>query len=388
MELQPITIDELKLHPVSIPLVEPLRTSFGVEADKVAVIVELTTSEGVTGWGESPVEIWPGYGAETVGTALHILPDFVFPKLLHRKIHSPTEVQAYLSPIRGNLHAKAGVEMAAWDAMAKVNGFRFADLLSAHLPEGHTPRQWAQVGVSIGIQESIDETCGIIQKRLDQGYQRIKIKIKPDWDVSLVRGVREKFPNISLMVDANSAYTLEDIDHLKLLDEFQLMMIEQPLAYDDIFEHSQLQRYLSTPICLDESIKNISDLNVALEMKACGIVNLKPARVGGPTMSLEIYTTCVEQEIPIWIGGMLETGIGRAANVAFASLPGVTLPSDISATDRYFAEDITEPPFTLSKNARLAVPTGLGIGVVVQSDRLIEAKNRWNQEFSWYRQDF
>ena len=373
MELKPIIIEDLKLHPVSLPLIEPLQTSFGVEAEKVAVIVEVITSDGVTGWGESPVEIWPGYGAETVGTALHILPDFIFPKLLHKTIHKPTEVQDLLKAIRGNPHTKAGVETAIWDAIAKMNKCGFADLLSVHLPGGHSPRPWAQVGVSIGIQDSLNDTFRIIQKRLDQGYERIKLKIKPGWDVSFVRDVRENFPDIMLMVDANSAYTLADSDHLKQMDEFRLMMIEQPLAYDDIYEHSLLQSHLSTPLCLDESIKNLSDLNLALEMSACEIINLKPARVGGPTMSLEIYKVCVERDVPLWIGGMLETGIGRAANVAFASLPGVSLPSDISATDRYFAEDITEPPFTLSEGARLAVPSGVGIGVEVLQDRLDKA---------------
>jgi O-succinylbenzoate synthase len=254
---------------------------------------------------------------------------------------------------------------------------RLTDYFASFLPEGHESRNVATVGVSIGIQPSVEATLAIIRKRLAQGYRRIKLKIKQGWDVELAHGVRDALPDATLMLDANSDYTLADADHLTQLDEFNLLMIEQPLAYYDIYEHGKLQAQMQTPICLDESVKSANDLLLAMQVGAIKILNLKPARVGGFSESLEIYRICVENELPLWIGGMLETGIGRAANVSFASLPGVTLPCDISATDRYFDPDITEPAFVLGENSTLAVPDGTGIGVEVQRDRLEAAKDRW-----------
>jgi len=375
--LKSIIVQDIQLHAISIPYVEPLRTSFGVDPNKNGLIVELTTEAGVTGWGEVSVEIEPGYGPETVGTALHVLNEFIIPLLHGKTIESATDVPMLVKGIRGNHHAKAGVEAAVWDALAKTNTMRLADYFASFLPEGHQSRGKATVGVSIGIQENLDKTLKIIQKRLNEGYQRIKLKMQPGWDVELARGVREALPDITLMLDANSAYTLADAEHLKQLDQFNLLMIEQPLADDDIFEHSQLQPQLKTPICLDESIKTANDMHLALHMGAGRILNLKPARVGGFAESLELYKLCVETKTPLWIGGMLETGIGRAANVAFASLPGITLLCDISATDRYFDPDISEPPFILGEGSTLAVPDGIGIGVEVQRDRLEEAIARW-----------
>lgn len=376
--MRSITIKDIRLYPIALPYVEPLRTSFGVEPFKAAVLVEVITEDGLSGWGEVSVEIKPGYGAETVYTALHIIRNFVIPRLVGQTMTSPTEVPKLIRAVRGNHHAKAGVEAAVWDVAARANGMRLADLFSANLPEGHTSRGQATVGVSIGIQPSVEDTLKIINKRLSQGYGRIKLKIEPGWDVELARGVRAALPDVMLMLDANSAYTLADTDHLAQLDAFNLLMIEQPLADDDIYEHSKLQPRLKTRICLDESIKTASDLRLALEIGALRILNLKPARVGGFSESLEIYKICVENSLPLWIGGMLETGVGRAANVAFASLPGVTLPCDISATDRYFNPDITEPPFVLGANSTLAVPAGSGLGVEVQRDRLDAAVAGWH----------
>lgn len=378
--MRPITIQSIKLHNIAMPFVEKLKTSFGAENWKTAVLVELTTDEGVVGWGESAVKSKPSYGPETMVTVHHIISDFIIPMLVGQTVGSPIELAARLRPVRGNQHARAGVEYAVWDALAKTNDMRLADLFAYYLPDGHSPRDHAVVGVSIGIQPTIEDTLKLIQKRLDQGYRRIKLKIEPGWDVELARGVREAMPDIALMLDANSAYTLEDSDHLAQLDEFNLMMIEQPLGYDDIYEHSQLQARIETPICLDESITAAGDWLLARTLDAGRILNLKPTRVGGFVESLEIYKNCVEASTPLWIGGMLETGIGRAANVAFASLPGVTLPSDISATDRYFDPDITEPPFVLGEGSTLAVPDGPGIGVEVQRDRLAEAVALWEQE--------
>lgn len=376
--MKPITIKDIKLHPVAIPLVEPLQTSFGVDEDKSAVLVEVITEAGVVGWGEVSVEVSPGYGSETIVTALHILNDYTLPLLTGQTVNSATEVPGLLRSVRGHHHTRAGLEAAVWDALAKTNDMRLVDLFAAYLPEGHESRNAATVGVSIGIQPTVNDTIAIIRKRLGQGYGRIKLKIKRGWDVELARGIREALPDIILMLDANSDYTLDDADHLKQLDAFNLLMIEQPLAHDDIYQHSKLQPQMQTPICLDESIKNAGDLLLALEVGAINILNLKPARVGGYTESLAMYRICVEHKLPLWIGGMLETGVGRAANLAFASLSGVTLPCDISATDRYFDPDITEPPFILGSGSAIAVPDGYGIGVEVQRERVLEAEARFS----------
>jgi len=375
--LKSITIDAVNLYQIALPMVEPLRTSFGVEPYKVAVIVEVLTREGVVGWGEASVELKPGYGPEDIVTGSHMLQNHIIPRLLNHTISDPRQVPDKIKAVRGNHHAKAGVEAAIWDAFAKHNEMRLADLFAHYAPDGHTSLNRAVVGVSIGIQESIDATLDIIQKRIDEGYGRIKLKIKPGWDVELAVGVRQRFPDIQLMLDANSAYSLEDADHLKSLDELNLLMIEQPLAYYDIYEHSRLKSQLKSPVCLDESVTSAHDLRLALAVDAIDILNLKPARVGGFTESLAIYNICVEHELPLWIGGMMESGIGRAANIAFASLPGVTLPCDISATSRYYDPDITEPPFELAENSIIHVPDGIGIGVRVETYRIEEAVKRF-----------
>ena len=375
--MKAITIQEIRLHIIALPLVELLKTSFGAEPYKTAIIVEAIDSDGHIGWGETALKTKPSYGAETMLTALHITRDFLIPKLVGQSLDSPTRVPELLQSVRGNHHARAGVEAAIWDLMAKANGMRLADCFARHLPPGHSPRDRVPVGVSIGIQDTLDEQIALIKKRLDEGYKRIKLKIAPGWDLELARAVRECFPDIMLMLDANSAYTPADADHLRQLDQFDLLMIEQPLAHDDIYEHSLLQPQLSTPICLDESIHSAGDWRIALALGAGKILNLKPTRVGGYSESLKLYELCVERSAPLWIGGMLETGIGRAANLSFAALPGVTLPSDISATDRYFDPDITEPPFVLGAGSTLKLPAGAGIGLEVQPDRLAEAEERW-----------
>ena len=375
--MKTVTIQDIKLRVVAMPLVELLKTSFGAEPQKSAILVEVLTSDGLVGWGETALKTKPSYGSETILTALHITRDFLVPSLVGKTIASPTELPKLFKAVRGNHHARAGVEAAVWDVMAQANGMRLADYFARHLPAKVRPRDKVHVGVSIGIQESLDAQLALIQKRVDEGYQRIKLKIAPGWDLELARAVRGRFPDISLMLDANSAYSLKDAEHLKKLDQFGLLMIEQPLAYDDIYEHSLLQAQLRTPICLDESIYSAQDWRIALKLGAGKILNLKPTRVGGYTESLKIYQLCVETNTPLWIGGMLETGVGRAANLAFASLPGVTLPSDISATDRYFDPDIAEPPFVLQAGSSLQVPAGPGIGVDLQRDRLEEACARW-----------
>lgn len=378
-ELRPVTIRSVELHALALPLVERLGTSFGNEPFKAAVLLRLDTEEGVSGWGEASAEVNPGYSAETMGTALHVLQEFLIPRLPGKTLHSATEVPPLLARVRGHPLAKHGLEAAVWDALARHNGLSLAQLFSRYLPAGHEPRPRALVGVSIGLQPTLADTLRIIEKRLDEGYGRIKLKIKPGQDVELARGVRAALPEVSLMLDANSAYSLRDAAHLQRLDEFELLMLEQPLAWNDIYEHSRLQPQLRTDICLDESIHSVNDARLAHELGACRIINLKPARVSGYTESLAIYRFCVEQGISLWIGGLLETGVGRAANLAFASLPGVTLPSDISATSRYYDPDITEPAFELEAGSTIRVPTGPGSGVEVQPERLKEACERWRE---------
>jgi len=383
MKMKPITVKAMRLRPVALPLVERLSTSYGAEPFKSAILVELETEAGATGWGEVSTKIRPSYNDETMGTAQHVLQEFLLPLVLNQTIANPTQLPALVKAVRGHNFAKHGLEAAVWDAFAQTNDLPLADCFAAHLPEGHSPRGYATVGVSIGIQPTEEATLEIITRRLNEGYGRIKLKIKPGWDLKLAQAVRAQYPKIMLMLDANSAYTMDDAAHLRQLDDYELLMIEQPLGYNDIFEHSQLQQQLETPICLDESIHNANDLRLALALAACKIINLKPARVGGFTESLEIYKLCVENEVPLWVGGMLETGVGRAANLAFASLPGVTLPCDISATSRYFDPDITEPAFVLGANSTIAVPTEPGIGVVVQTDRVQEAGQRWQEQYPY-----
>ena len=377
--MKQVTIQDLRLHVVALPLVELLKTSFGAEPFKTAIIVEAVSRSGLTGWGEIPVKTKPSYGAETVLTAWHIARDFLVPILRGQTIDSPTALPALFSSLRGNHHARAGVEAAVWDLMAKANDMPLANYFAAHLPAGNRPRDSVSVGVSIGIQDSLESQIALVKKRLDEGYRRIKLKIEPGWDLAVARAIREQFPDIMLMLDANSAYTLGDADRLKELDQFDLLMIEQPLAHDDLYQHSMLQPQLRTPICLDESISSAHDWQVARKLDAGRILNLKPARVGGFSESLKLYQLCAETKTPLWIGGMLETGIGRAANLSFAALPGVNLPSDISATDRYFNPDVTEPPFLLEAGSCIKAPTGAGIGVAVQRDRLDEAAARWRE---------
>ncbi len=381
--MKSITVKSIEQFSIAMPFVEKLRTSFGEEPFKTAVLAKITTEDGLVGWGEAPVEIHPGYSSETMGTASHVLREFLIPALLGKTIQSPTDVPEILAHTRGHPLAKHSLEQAVWDAWAQANGLSIAQAFSYHLPSGNDGRGVARVGVSIGIKPTIEETIAVIRKRLGEGYTRIKLKIMPGWDVELARAVRTQFPDIMLMLDANSAYTLADAEHLKQVDDLNLLMLEQPLGYFDIYEHSKLQPQLRTSICLDESIHSADDARLAFELGACRIINLKPSRVSGFTESLEIYKVCVEQDAPLWIGGMMETGIGRAANAAFASLPGVTLPCDISATNRYFVTDLTEPPFELQPDSTLRVPTGLGLGVQVFEDRIAQAQALWQQEYPY-----
>ena len=362
-------ITHIRLHPIAMPLVETLVTSFGSEARqdalRAAVLVELELVSGVTGWGECVASWAPRYSYETTETALHVLRDFFVPGVLGE--HDLSKLSAF----RGHPMARMALEAAFWSAVAAERGVPLGDLLS----DGAPRKERVSVGVSIGIQSSIDATLAVIERRLREGYRRIKLKIKPGWDVELLRAVRSAYPDILLMADANSAYTLEDAPRLKQLDDLNLLMIEQPLGHLDIYQHSKLQAQLHTPICLDESIHNVDDVRMMLLVGAGKIVNLKPGRVGGLIESLRIHELCRSEGVPLWIGGMLETGIGRAANLALASLTGVTLPSDISATNRYYDPDLTEEIFTLNaEDSTISVPKGVGLGVTVNRERLAAAE--------------
>jgi len=350
------------LFHIRMPLVHPFETSFGVEQDRECIIVRVE-GDGAIGWGECVASAGPWYAYETTQTAWHILTRFLISMLLGRELSGPQEVFDRLRSVRGHPMAKAGLEMALWDLTASQQGVPLANLLGG-------TRERIPVGVSIGIQKSIPALLERIASFVEQGYARVKIKIKPNWDVDVVRAVRREFPDLKLQVDANSAYRLADAPVFQAMDDLDLLLIEQPLGHDDIYEHAKLQRQLRTPICLDESIVSIDHARVALELGSCRVINIKPGRVGGHASSIRIHDLCREQGVPVWHGGMLETGIGRAHNVALASLPGFTLPGDISASDRYYAEDLIDPPFTLNPDSTLTVPKGPGIGVTVNEERL------------------
>ena len=355
-------IDRIEMRHVKLVLIAPFVTSMGVEYDEEHIIVRVD-AEGVTGWGESVAEGTPFYSYETVQTAWHILRDFLIPSVLGKDIASIDDAIALGARVRGHRMAKAGLEAALWDAFAKAEGKSLSTLLGG-------TRKRIDVGVSIGIQPSPADLVRKVDGYLREGYRRIKIKIAPGSDLALVEAIRRKHPTVPLQVDANSAYELSDIGIFRAMDPYGLLLIEQPLSCDDIYDHSKLQAELKTPICLDESIHSLADARAALELKSCRVINIKPGRVGGFTESKKIHDLCASMNIPVWHGGMLESGIGRAGNVALASLPNFTLPGDISASKRYYKEDIVDPAFEVAADGTMAVPTGPGIGVNVVVDRL------------------
>ena len=361
-------IEKIEVRHVEMPLVHPFETSFGREEVRDTIIVSVH-SAGLTGWGEAATSTGPWYEYETVQTCWHVLNDFLGPCLFGQDISDASSAVRLMAPVRGHNIAKMGLEAAVWDLLGQARGVPVAELLGG-------TRDRVAVGVSIGVQESVPELIDRIEAFAELGYSRVKIKIRPGWDVDVVRRVRERFPLLPLMVDANSAYTLADADRLGSLDGYGLLMIEQPLAYDDLVEHAELQRRLRTPICLDESVPSPAAARAALALGSGRIINIKPGRVGGLVAAGEIHDMCVGQGIPVWCGGMLETGIGRAHNVALASLPGFTLPGDISASARYFDEDIVEPPFDINPDGTMSVPTAPGIGVRVLTDRLYRNTKR------------
>ena len=357
MRVEQITLRELRMD-----LVAPFQTSMEITTFRRIFLVEAVV-DGVTGWGECVAGETPSYSPETTETAWHILRDYLWPLIKNKQFASASDVWSLLSWVRGHEMAKGGLEAAIWDAEARQRGMPLWQLL------GGTYSEIAS-GVSIGVKATLEELVKAVQVELEAGYQRIKIKIKPDYDLQPVRRLRKEFPSIKLMVDANSAYTLGDLAMLKSLDEFYLMMIEQPLGWDDLFAHVELQKQLRTPICLDECIHTEEQAVAAIRLGACRIINIKLGRVGGFASARRIHDLCRHHAIPVWCGGMLESGIGRAHNIALSTLPNFTLPGDVTASKRYWAEDIIEPEVTVSKQGTIKVPTAPGIGFSPRVDRI------------------
>lgn len=358
-------IEAVDLHFVDLPLKSPFQTSFGVEHAKSTWIVTVV-SEDIRGYAESVADVEPLYSEETHASVYYAWKDHLLPRLAAVDIGSPEEVEKILAPVRGNRMAKAALEMAIWDWFAKRDGLPLWKLLG-----GDPGRLKIPVGVSIGIQPSPKDLVALAHDYLTQGYRRLKVKIMPGRDLEPLTVLREAVgPDVLMMADANSAYRLSDIDTLGGLDALNLMMLEQPLAYDDIIDHRQLAQRLRTPICLDEAIHSDADAQKALAIGACHIINIKVGRVGGHAVARRVHDIAAGFDAPVWCGGMLETGIGRAHNLHMSTLPNFRLPGDTSASDRYFAEDIIEPPFRLNDDGTLSVPDGAGIGVEPDFERL------------------
>jgi O-succinylbenzoate synthase len=357
-----LRIERLQLRLIRLPLVAFFETSFGRVYDQTFILVTLE-GEGAQGVSECVADVDPYYSSETNVTAWHVIKDFLAALVLGKAFAHPRDIFPALKRVRGHNMAKAAVEMAAWDLAATREAVSLSRLLGG-------TRQAIASGVSIGIQDSLPQLVEKVGKELDAGYRRVKIKVKPGWDVDAVETVRETFGAIPLMVDANAAYTLADASRLAALDRFGLMMIEQPLEYDDIRDHAMLQRRIATAVCLDESIHSVRAAEDAIALEACRIINIKPGRLGGHAESIRVHDACANHGIPVWHGGMLESGIGRAHNIHLASLPNFTLPGDISASRRYFVPDLVEPPIEVSSDGMIAVPTGPGIGVAIDWDRL------------------
>jgi len=354
-------LERITLRQIRMPLVHFFETSFSRTYSRDIILVE-AASEGVSGWGEVTAGENPFYNEEWTGSAWPILCDYVAPRVLGRDLQSAEEVAPLTAHIRGHNMARGGLEAAVWDLEARREGVP----LWKHIGGG--ARREIPCGVSIGIQDSVEQLLDKIEHELADGYQRIKMKIKPGWDVDVVRRVRERFPAVKLMADANSAYTLADADHLRKLDDFYLMMIEQPLGHDDIIDHAELQRKLETPICLDESIRTAHHAEQAIKMHACGIINIKLGRVGGFREARLVHDVAQAAGIPVWCGGMLEAGIGRAHNVALATLPNFVLPGDVSASQRYWKRDIIQPAVETTPRGTIALRDEPGLGYAVDHD--------------------
>ena len=354
-------LERIELFIVRLPLKRAYETSGSRETHQTHVLARVE-SEGAVGWGESVAPEQPWYSGETPKTVWYVLDEIVIPQLLREDLADPTETDAKLAWIREHRMAKATVEMAIWDLFAKREGVSLSKLLGG-------TRARIRCGVAIGIHPTVESLIETIERELEGGYQRVKLKIKPGADGHVAEAVRNRFPDLKFMLDANSAYTLADLQLFKRIDAYHPTMIEQPLAYDDIVDHATLQQEIATPICLDESIHTSEDARKAIEIGATKIINIKAGRVGGHASAKRVHDVCAERNmIPVWCGGMLEFGIGRAHNVHLASLPNFSLPGDVSASERYFETEIIGEPFTVERDGTMKVPTGPGIGVTVLED--------------------
>src|SRR6185369_5005479 len=358
-----LLIQSIELREIRLPLIHFFETSFGRTTERRILLARLTDSDGVEGWGECTAGEGPFYSDEWTDSAWETLREFLAPMLVDHEIEDATKVFSILRPVRGHRMAKATLENACWDLEAKKLGVP----LWKHLGGTHSE---ISSGVSIGIQDTPEELLEKIKKEVDAGYQRIKIKIKPGWDLKIVERVRKEFPEIRLMGDANSAYTLADVNLFKELGKYNLMMLEQPLAHNDIFDHAKLQKQIETPVCLDESIHSAEDAKHAIELGSCRIINVKLGRVGGHSEAKRVEQVTSENGIPVWCGGMLESGIGRAHNIAMSTLSGFTLPGDVSASSRYWTEDIIDPPVIVSSSGTIQAPTAAGIGFNINLPRI------------------
>jgi len=358
-----LIIQSIELREIRLPLLHFFETSFGRTTERRIILARVTDANGVEGWGECTAGEGPFYSDEWTDSAWSTLVEFLAPMVLRQNIESAAHAFSLMKPVRGHRMAKATIETACWDLEAKSAGVP----LWKHL--GGTRTEVAS-GVSIGIQDTPEILLEKIRKEVDAGYQRIKIKIKPGWDLNIVERVRKEFPDIRLMGDANSAYKLSDVALFQQMDQFNLMMLEQPLAHNDIFDHATLQRQITTPVCLDESIRSAEDAAHAICLESCKIINVKLGRVGGHTEAKRIEKITRDNEIPIWCGGMLESGIGRAHNIAMSTLAGFTLPGDVSASARYWEEDVIEPPVKVSPRGTIKVPESPGIGFEINLPRI------------------
>ncbi len=367
-------IERIEMHQLSLQYVFPFETSFGRETQREFILVAVS-ADGVTGWGECVAGAGPWYAYETVGTAWHVLESFLAPALMGKQIEEPAEIVGRFDRVRGHAMARACLENALWDLFARAREESLVEMLGG-------ARKRVAVGVSVGIEATLDALLERVALHVDEGYERVKLKIKPGWDAKVVRAVRELWPDLSLQVDANSAYQLDDVAIFHELDEFDLLLIEQPLHYEDIVDHAKLQAQVRTPICLDESIHSPDHARWALDIDACKIINIKVGRVGGLTAARQIHDLCAERGVPVWCGGMMETNVGRAVNVALAALPNFTLPGDISASARYFHQDIAGPDFVLNPDSTLDVPVGSGNGMTVDMERVAAVRSAL-RVFSW-----
>ncbi len=357
-----LKIDRIQLREINLPLAHPFETSFGLTTGRRILLIEIE-AEGLTAWGECVAGEHPYFSDEMIDTAWTITEMELAPRLLGVEIKGGGSVPGLLKQVRGHRMAKAALENAVWDLESQLQEIPLGRLLGG-------TREVIPCGVSIGIQPSPEHLMEKIATELDAGYQRIKLKCKPGWDVTIFDEVRKRWPEILLSCDANSAYRMKDLDHIAAWDQYKLLMIEQPLWYDDFYFHSMLQKRIETAICLDESIRNRRDALAAIDMESCRIINIKVGRVGGFSEAIAIHNATEERGIPVWCGGMLETGIGRAHNIALSSLPNFSLPGDVSASSRYWTEDIIELAVTVSKAGEIVVPTTPGSGFVVQRDRI------------------